>query len=132
MRGARRFFSREKQVFLVSFSLTSPRFPRISNNRLNSSLVIQKQSFADVLENTCSLQCSQKNKHLCWSNFIKKRLQHRCFPVEYPKFLRTLFLQNTSGGCFWKHLVISFFIAHENDEWRHFVVRIGSPALIPF
>ena len=39
-------------------------------------------------------------KHLCWSlffnkvtglktcNFIKKRLQHRCFPVNIAKFLR--------------------------------------------
>ena len=27
-------------------------------------------------------------------NFIKKRLQHRCFPVKYAKFI----LQNTTGG----------------------------------
>ena len=33
-------------------------------------------------------------------NFIKKRLEHRCFPVNIVKFLRTAFLQNTSGGCF--------------------------------
>ena len=34
--------------------------------------------------------------------FIKKRLQPRCFPVNISKFLRTAFLQNTSGDCFWK------------------------------
>ena len=32
-------------------------------------------------------------KHLWWSSFsiklIKKRFQHRCFPVKFPKFLRT-------------------------------------------
>ena len=28
---------------------------------------------------------------------LKKRLWHRCFPVNYVKFLRTPFLQNTSG-----------------------------------
>ena len=37
-------------------------------------------------------------KHQCWSlfsinlqacNFIKKRLQHRCFPLNITKFLRT-------------------------------------------
>ena len=44
MRGARRFFSREKQVFLVGFSLTFPRFPRISKNRLNTSLGFVKYS----------------------------------------------------------------------------------------
>ena len=31
---------------------------------------------------------------------FKKRLQHRCFPVKFTKFLITTFLQNTSGGCF--------------------------------
>ena len=44
-------------------------------------------------------------KHLCWSlflpvwspcNFIKKRLQRRCFPVNIANILRT-FLQNTSS-----------------------------------
>ena len=29
-----------------------------------------------------------------------KRLQHRCFPVNFAKFLKTLVIQNTSGGCF--------------------------------
>ena len=48
-------------------------------------------------------------KHLCQSIFlnkvaglrpvtlIKKCLWHRCFPVNFAKFLRTYFLQNTSG-----------------------------------
>ena len=47
-------------------------------------------------------------KHLCQSlflnkvaghrpaNLLKKRLRHRCFPVNFIKFLRTPFLQNTS------------------------------------
>ena len=44
-------------------------------------------------------------KHLCWSlfnkvavlqafNFIKKRLQHRCFPMKFRKSLRTPILKN--------------------------------------
>ena len=68
-------------------------------------------------------------KHLCQSIFLnkvagirpatllKKRPWHRCFPVNFVKFLRTpffteylwillnfsehLFLQNTFDGCFW-------------------------------
>ena len=48
-------------------------------------------------------------KHLCQSLFfnkaaglrpatlLKKRLWYRCFPVNFAKFLRTPFLQNTSG-----------------------------------
>ena len=26
---------------------------------------------------------------------------HRCFPMNFLKFLRTPFLQNSFGGCFW-------------------------------
>ena len=33
-------------------------------------------------------------KHLCWIFFIKKWLQHSCFPEKYAKFLRTLTLRN--------------------------------------
>ena len=33
-------------------------------------------------------------KHLCQSPL--------CFLVNFAKFVRTLFLQNTSGGCFWR------------------------------
>ena len=32
-------------------------------------------------------------------NLIKKRLEHRYFPVNTEKFLRTAFLQNTSADC---------------------------------
>ena len=50
-------------------------------------------------------------KHLCQSLFfnrvpdlspatlLKTRIWHSCFPVNFVKFLRTPFLQNTSGGC---------------------------------
>ena len=44
-------------------------------------------------------------RHLCQSmpqscNFIKKRLQHRCFPVNFVKFLRTPFF---ASDCFSKY-----------------------------
>ena len=32
------------------------------------------------------------------ATLLKKRLWHRCFPVNFAKFLRTPILQNTSGG----------------------------------
>ena len=31
------------------------------------------------------------------ATLLKKKLWHRCFPVNFAKFLRTTFLQNTSG-----------------------------------
>ena len=54
-------------------------------------------------------------KHLCQSLFfnkvaglrlatsLKKRLWHSCFPVNFAKFLRTPFLQNTSGRLLLMH-----------------------------
>ena len=84
-------------------------------------------------------------KHLCWSlffntsaglkacNFIKNRLQHKFFFMwNLQNFLELLSLQNTSGGCRWKYLLNSLFIAFENNEWCHFVVCMGPPALISF
>ena len=54
----------------------------------------------DVLRNFAKFT----RKHLCQSLFfhkvatlLKKILWHRCFPVNFAKFLRTPFLQNTSG-----------------------------------
>ena len=52
-------------------------------------------------------------KHLCLSLFfgkvavlhpatlLKKRLQHRCCPVNIATFLRTPFLRASANGCFW-------------------------------
>ena len=63
----------------------------------------QKQSPGGVLSKKVLLKISKKSQeNTCarvsflvkdW-NFIKKRLQHRCFPMKYGKFI----LQNTSGG----------------------------------
>ena len=63
-------------------------------------------------------------KHLCQSIFffpeicrlrlatlLKKRLRQRCFPMNFVKFLRTSFLQNTSGRLllsFARYFVISY------------------------
>ena len=35
--------------------------------------------------------------HLRSATLLKKRLWHRCFPVNFTTFLRTPFLQNSSG-----------------------------------
>ena len=60
-------------------------------------------------------------KHLCWSlfliklqtcNFIKKRLQHRYFPVKFAKFLTTSILKNI---CEW--LLLNF------AYWCHYSAK---------
>ena len=68
-------------------------------------------------------------------NFIKKRLQHRCFPVNIVNCLRTAFLRNTSGGCFWNQrcfkfsalFVMMLFVLLFIFRWVGPVKRAGSP-----
>ena len=76
-------------------------------NTLNNDFVVNLAQFVEhlccitqiiiykigVLKNLVKFM----GKHLCWNNFIKKTLQYRCFPVNFEKFLRTPFLQNTFG-----------------------------------
>ena len=53
-------------------------------------------------ENTCArVSFFNKVAGLRPATLLKKRLWHRCFPVNFAKFLRNLFSQNTSSGCFW-------------------------------
>ena len=45
-----------------------------------------------------------KNIHKCWSLFLIKLFQHRCFPVSIAKFWRRnwhLFWRTYANGCFW-------------------------------
>ena len=60
------------------------------------------------------------------SNFIEKRLWHRCFPVNFMKFLRTPFLQNTSGrlllfvqNVYYLKNIWSANIIKPNVDWRY-------------
>ena len=60
-------------------------------------------------------------KYLCQSLFfnkvaglrplLKKRLWYRCFPVNFAKFLRTPFLQNTSGRLLLQAVQLGYFFA---------------------
>ena len=66
-------------------------------------------------------------KHLCHSLFLnkvgglrpatllKKRLWHMFFLVNFAKFLRTTFLQNTSGRLLLKKVGSYFFERKDND-----------------
>ena len=66
----------------------------------------QKQLFSRVLQDRFLKKFANfTSKHQCWSYFLTKspeikRLQNRCFPVNFAKLLRTPFLQNTSKTCF--------------------------------
>ena len=53
---------------------------------------------ADVLQNRCSQKFCYiiRKAPVLKSLFSKKRLQHRCFPVNIAKFLRTVFFHRTT------------------------------------
>ena len=40
--------------------------------------------------------------HRFSSKQVFLKFSHRCFPMNIAKFLRTVFLQKTSGGCFFQ------------------------------
>ena len=90
-----------------------------------------------VLKNFAKLT----GKHLCQSLFfnkvlivflLKKRLSHRCFPVNFVKFLKTPFLQNTTGRlllkgdrwncrCLFSTRHINFFKKINKKLWTFFL-----------
>ena len=78
-------------------------------------------------------------KHLCQRLFfnkvagrpatlLKKSLWHRCFPVNFAKFLRTPFLQNTSGRLLLH--VVAFFEPSVMKEVRILDLHNSSTILI--
>ena len=68
-------------------------------NTLNASLSsYRNQSVRSALRNVAKFT----RKNLCYfvATCLKKSQVHRCFPLNFLKFLRTPFLQNTSGRLF--------------------------------
>ena len=88
-------------------------------------------------------------KHLRWRffliNFIKKRLQHRCFPVNIAKGLSTAFyIEHVIASLYFSEFLcdhrilwilpvqnwyFSYFSCHCFVFFHNFSVRIGSPLL---
>ena len=59
--------------------------------------IIECIIFNRSFENLIKIDLLYKKKRLWPVTLLKKSLWHRCFPVNFAKFLRTKFLQNTSG-----------------------------------
>ena len=66
---------------------------------------------------------------LNFCNFIKKRLQNRCFPGNIAKFLRTSFSQNTGKRLLLRcsflkcaSATVAYLSQVINDIWSHDVV----------
>ena len=65
------------------------------------------------------------------ATLLKNSLWHRWFPVNFAKFLRTCFLENTSGACFCKLIFNAynassklrlFFLIYPLDSYKVFLL----------
>ena len=117
------FLSFDSHVFIFFVFCVS------SNNRSNHWRCSVKKG---VLRNFAKFI----GKHLCKSFFfnkvaglrpatlLKKRLWHRCFLVNFAKFLRTPFLQNTSERLLLYIRLFSF-------SWKVYMVEVREVYLRP-
>ena len=102
-----RYFFQLNLVFITE-SRTGFRFELLWKHKLK---VRSSHWNSSVKKNVLRNFASFTGKQLCWSlsnrvadlevcSFIRKRPQHKCFPVEFTKFLRTPNLKSPNA-CFW-------------------------------
>ena len=98
---------KNKQGFTMFYNgttLVSLKKAPLKPIQVNYFNTIFKSSRAEVLCKNCVFRNFAKftGKHLCQSLFFNKvaGFWFQVFPVNFAKFLRTLFLTNTSSGCF--------------------------------
>ena len=131
----------ERFLFCFIFGKTSSSIPMVfvhieksSSETLRSSR-LQMFSKIVVLKNFSSLFLIKLGP---WrlTFLLKKRFQHRCFPVNIAKFLRIAFLWNTFCSLYfdvmieffgYKIDVFSYFLYYCFVFLHNFSVRIGSP-----
>ena len=88
----------------------------------------QKQSFTDVLQNRCSQENTcfgvsfLKSCRLKACNFFKTRLQHRCFPVKFAKFLRAPFFTEHLRWLLLERNCVVLWQDYESAKLRAFVL----------
>ena len=89
--------ARKFQVFIVYFGSTYrgvlAKHVVSLKTEAATGLVLQEKVFLGISQNSQENSCTR----VSFLIKLKKRLLHRCFPVNFVKFLRTSFLQNTSG-----------------------------------
>ena len=98
------------QVPLTSLTMHEHVFIKLkcTFNRSSRSEVFCKKVLLKMSQNSQKHICARvsfliKLQTSCLQLYWKKRLWHRCFPVNFAKFLRTTILQNTSGRLLLDH-----------------------------
>ena len=69
-----------------------------------------KKLFLEISQNPQENTCARVS--------LKKRLWHRCFLVNFAKFLRAPLLQNTSSGCFSLYYSLIWAIKRITSSWK--------------
>ena len=80
--------------FLYTYSAVN-KTTWISHRSSHQRFSVRKRVLGNYAKFTGKLLCLTQPVTL-----LKKRLWYRCFPVNFENILKILFLQNTSGGCF--------------------------------
>ena len=84
-----------QRVSIQSISLSLKKTIQMKNNlKVFPTQVVIQRSFIKI--GVVKIFLKFIGKHM-YQILLKKRLQHRCFPVNFVKFLITPFLQNVSG-----------------------------------
>ena len=74
-----------------------------------------KKVFLEISQNSQENNCAS----LFFNTVAGLWLWHRCLPVNSVKFLRTPFLWNTSGGCFWTSSQLSILSVKTVSHWLY-------------
>ena len=84
-----------KTFFICTFTMCTTQ--RSSRSQMFCKIGVCKNFAKFTEKHLCQSLFCDEVVGIAWSTtLLLKTLQHRCFPVNFPKFLRALFLQNTS------------------------------------
>ena len=124
------------------FSLWKPEYEGTKACIEKSEAVVQRYSVKKVFseiwqdsQESISARVSFLNKvaGLMPPTLLRKRLWYRCFPVNFVNFLKHLFSQHTSGGCFWKihdtvyqfnPFLVNILILYHHKHQKNFVFLV--------
>ena len=105
----------QKQKFSRFPSFQFRLIPKIENSRSSHQ---RTSMFLEILqnsqENTCARVSFLIKLQAVPATLLKKRFWHGCFPVNFAKFLRTHFLQNTSGRLLLEYVRLHLHIQINN------------------
>ena len=103
---------RQNPIYRIFFNCRS------SHQRCSIKKDVLKKFTNFTGKHLCQSLCFNKLASLRPTSWLKKRLWHRCFPINFVKFSRTPILENTSGRLF-LYLV--------SKAWKQYEISVSPP-----